>query len=74
MASTLHPKSAMILTTLFLALSLAAPGPRREPADTAKAPPKRPPAAEPVVNRGKPFAPRPQPTGEPRLKRRKPPA
>jgi hypothetical protein len=66
----------MILTTLFLALSLAAPSPGGAPADTTKAP-KRPPAvpaAKPAADRGKPLVPRPQPTGEPRLKRRKPPA
>ena len=66
----------MILTSLFLALSLAAPGPSRALADTTKAA-KRPPAvpaAKPAADRGKPLVPRPRPTGEPQLKRRKPPA
>ncbi len=67
----------MILTSMLLALSLATSGPGPASADTTKAP-KRPPAVPaakpPIADRGKPLTPRPQPTGEPQLKRRKPPA
>lgn len=66
----------MLFTSLLLALSLAAPGQGRPPADTTKAsrrPPAVPAARPPTADRGKPLAPRPQPTGEPQLKRRKPP-
>jgi hypothetical protein len=67
----------MILTSLLLALSLAAPGHGRAPADTTKSsrrPPAGPVARPPTADRGKPLTPRPKPTGEPQLKRRKPPA
>jgi hypothetical protein len=67
----------MILTSLLLALSLAAPGHSLVPADTTKAskrPPAVPAARPPTADRGKPLTPRPRPTGEPQLKRRKPPA
>jgi hypothetical protein len=67
----------MILTSLLLALSLATPGPGPASADTtktAKRPPAMPAARPATADRGKPLTPRPQPTGEPQLKRRKPPA
>jgi hypothetical protein len=67
----------MLLTSLLLALSVAAPGPSRALADTTKAskrPPAMPAARPPTADRGKPLTPRPKPTGEPQLKRRKPPA
>jgi len=63
----------MTVALLILALVLPSPVDGRAVADTVRAP--KPPPLAPTAQRGKPALPppKPKPTGEPQLKRRKPP-
>ena len=76
MASTLQISPPMQMALLLLALSLAGAADPGQRPDTTKAP-RRPPsgqtAGKPSAERGKPQG-GAKPTGEPQLKRRKPPA
>lgn len=63
----------MILSTLLLVLTLAAPARLPAVADTVRAP--KPRSLTPTIERRKPEpTPKGKPVGEPQLKRRKPPS